>query len=78
MTLPEDRRQLLLVLNAQEVEYLVVGGRAAGSYSEPRSTKDIDIFIRSEVENTESSIAHRQNLALRSPRWTHYEAEGLG
>jgi len=54
MTLPEDLRQLLLAFNEHGVEYLVVGGWAVGFYSEPRSTKDIDLFIRSGVENSES------------------------
>ncbi len=54
MTLPEDLRQLLLALNAHGVEYLVVGGWAVGFYSEPRSTKDIDLFIRSEIRNSEA------------------------
>lgn len=54
MTLPEDLRQLLLALNAHHVEYLIVGGWAAGFYSEPRSTKDIDILIRSNLSNSEA------------------------
>lgn len=54
MTLPEDLKQLLLALNAHGVEYLVVGGWAVGFYSEPRATKDIDLFIRSEVKNSEA------------------------
>jgi predicted nucleotidyltransferase len=54
MTLPEDLKQLLLALNAHGVEYLVVGGWAAGFYSEPRSTKDIDILIRSTRSNSEA------------------------
>jgi predicted nucleotidyltransferase len=54
MTLPEDLKQLLLALNAHSVEYLVVGGWAAGFYSEPRSTKDIDILIRSNRSNSEA------------------------
>jgi predicted nucleotidyltransferase len=54
MTLPEDLKQLLLALNAHGVEYLVVGGWAVGFYSEPRSTKDIDLFIRSGVKNSEA------------------------
>jgi len=54
MTLPEDLRQLLLAFNEHGVEYLVVGGWAVGFYSEPRSTKDIDLFIRSGVKNSEA------------------------
>jgi hypothetical protein len=52
--LPEDLRQLLLAFNAHGVEYLVVGGYAVGTYAEPRATKDLDLFIRSEVQNSEA------------------------
>ena len=54
MTLPEDLKQLLLAFNAHGVEYLVVGGWAVSFYSEPRSTKDIDLFIRADVKNSEA------------------------
>ncbi len=54
MTLPEDLRQLLSVLNEHGVEYLVVGGWAVGFHSEPRATNDIDLFIRSSVKNSEA------------------------
>lgn len=54
MTLPEDLKQLLLAFNAHKVEYLVVGAYAVGAYAEPRATKDIDLFIRSEIENSEA------------------------
>lgn len=54
MTLPEDLKQLLLALNGRGVDYLVVGGWAAGFYSEPRATKDIDILIRSTLSNSEA------------------------
>ena len=54
MILPEDLKQLLLAFNANGVEYLVVGGWAVGFYSDPRSTKDIDLFIRSGASNSEA------------------------
>jgi predicted nucleotidyltransferase len=54
MILPEDLRQLLRAFNEHGVEYLVVGGYAVGIYSEPRATKDLDLFIRSEVKNSEA------------------------
>src|SRR5271154_5013108 len=52
--LPEDLRQLLLAFNAHEVEYLVVGGYAVGVYAEPRATKDLDVFIRADTQNSEA------------------------
>jgi hypothetical protein len=54
MILPEDLRQLLRAFNEHGVEYLVVGGYAVGIYAEPRATKDLDRFIRSEVKNSEA------------------------
>lgn len=54
MTLPEDLRQLLLALNAHGVDYLVVGGWAVGFHSEPRTTKDIDLFIRADDRNSKA------------------------
>ena len=54
MMLPEDLRQPLLAFNAHGVEYLIVGGYAVGVYAEPRATKDLDLFIRSEVRNSEA------------------------
>lgn len=54
MTLPEDLKQLLLVFNENKVEYLVVGAYAVGVYTEPRATKDLDLFIRNDVRNSEA------------------------
>lgn len=48
----QDLRELLLALNAHAVEYLVVGGYAVGVHSEPRATKDLDIFIRADENNS--------------------------
>ncbi|MGA7525147.1 MAG: nucleotidyl transferase AbiEii/AbiGii toxin family protein [Acidobacteriaceae bacterium] len=47
-------KELLRVLNARGVKFLVVGGYAFGAYAEPRATKDLDIFIRSDEENSEA------------------------
>jgi predicted nucleotidyltransferase len=54
MILPEDLKQLLRAFNEHGVEYLVVGGYAVGVYAEPRATKDLDLFIRPEVKNSEA------------------------
>ena len=65
MTLPEDLKQLLLALNANGVEYLVVGGYAVGVHAEPRATKDLDLFIRSDVRNSEA--VHRALAEFGAP-----------
>jgi predicted nucleotidyltransferase len=43
--LPEDFKEFLKLLNANNVQYLLVGGWAVGFYGYSRVTADIDIFI---------------------------------
>jgi hypothetical protein len=43
--LPEDFKDFIRFLNANNVEYLLVGGWAVGLYGNPRATKDIDFLI---------------------------------
>ncbi len=45
-------KELLRAFNAHAVRYLVIGGYAFGVHAEPRSTKDLDLFIRSDQENS--------------------------
>jgi predicted nucleotidyltransferase len=49
--MPDDLKELLRAFNDQGVKYLIVGGYAFGVYAEPRATKDLDIFVRSDEEN---------------------------
>jgi predicted nucleotidyltransferase len=44
-------RELLQHLNALNVEYLIVGGYALMKYTEPRYTKDLDIWVHNSSEN---------------------------
>jgi hypothetical protein len=47
-----DQKELLSVFNAHGVKYLVVGGHAVSLYSEPRGTKDLDVFIQADHGNS--------------------------
>ena len=47
----KDQRDLLLAFNTHNVRYLVIGGYAYSFYTEPRATKDLDVFIDSSPEN---------------------------
>jgi hypothetical protein len=47
----KDQRDLLRAFNERKVRYLIVGGYAVSHYTEPRVTKDIDIFIDTSDEN---------------------------
>ena len=48
-----DQKELLSAFNEHGVEYLVIGGHAVSEHSQPRATKDLDIFIRSDRNNGE-------------------------
>lgn len=49
--LTRDFKDLLRLLNSNGVEYLLIGGHAFGVHAEPRTTKELDIFIRSNPES---------------------------
>jgi hypothetical protein len=49
-----DYSEILLALNEFKAEYLVVGAHAVMFYTEPRYTKDLDIWVRSTTENAGS------------------------
>lgn len=52
--MPKDLKELLLAFNEQGVRYLIVGGYAFGVYAEPRATKDLDVFISADEENSKA------------------------
>jgi hypothetical protein len=49
--MPDDLKERLRAFNDHGVKYLIVGGYAFGVHAEPRATKDLDIFIRSDEQN---------------------------
>lgn len=53
MQINKDLREFIELLNANKVEYLVVGAFAVAWYGYPRSTADIDLFVRAEAANAE-------------------------
>jgi len=46
-----DFKELLRAFNERKAEYLIVGGYAVMKYTEPRFTKDLDVWIRNSPEN---------------------------
>ena len=51
MDISPDFADLLRELNRYKVRYLIVGAYAAIYYTEPRYTKDLDIWVDSELAN---------------------------
>jgi hypothetical protein len=52
-----DFRELLSTLEKHKVRYLVVGGYAVMRYTEPRFTKDLDLWIATDPENANAVFA---------------------
>lgn len=50
----QDFRELLKIFSEHAVKYLIVGGYAVMKYSEPRFTKDLDIWIEASPENAKN------------------------
>jgi len=59
--LTDDFKEFLRLLNANRVEYLLVGGYAVGLHGYPRATIDMDLWVRATSGN-----ADRVMLALRA------------
>jgi len=59
--LTDDFNEFLRLLNANRVDYLLVGGYAVGLHGYPRATVDLDVWVRATRDNAERVL-----LALRS------------
>ena len=46
-----DFEELLKAFNDTEVKYLIVGGHAVMLYTEPRYTKDLDLWVEASSDN---------------------------
>lgn len=52
----KDFKDLLRAFNANAVKYIIIGAHAFGVHAEPRTTKDLDLFIRSDEENAKAAF----------------------
>jgi hypothetical protein len=52
-----DFKELLSVLNAHRVKYLIVGAYAVSIHAQPRATKDLDVLIKADAKNAEAVFA---------------------
>jgi len=57
-----DFKELLSVLNAHRVKYLVVGAYAVSLHAQPRATKDLDIWVKPDPENAKALYAALQEF----------------
>ncbi|MEX2478627.1 MAG: DUF6036 family nucleotidyltransferase [Gracilimonas sp.] len=62
----QDFKEFIKLLHKHNVKYLIVGGYAYAIHAEPRFTKDLDIFIRSDQENAEKMMAVFEDFGFES------------
>lgn len=51
MEVQKDFKEFLALLNAHEVDFMIVGGYALAYHGAPRYTGDIDVFIKPDSKN---------------------------
>jgi predicted nucleotidyltransferase len=54
MFVNSDFTDLLKLFNANRVRYLIIGGYAVIQYAEPRYTKDLDVWISTDISNAQA------------------------
>ena len=67
LELPPDFKEFLKLLNAQKVEYLLIGGYAVGYYGYPRATADMDIWIAVHPQNAQRLVASLKEFGFDVP-----------
>jgi hypothetical protein len=65
--LPEDFKEFLRLLNANKVEYLLIGGYAVGYYGYARATADMDVWIAPGVENAARTVSALREFGFDVP-----------
>ena len=68
--LPADFSEFLRSLDANEVEYLLVGGFAVALYGYPRATADLDVWVSRRRANAERIVACLRDFGFDSPELT--------
>ena len=57
MEVQQDFKEMLELLNSNEVEYVIVGGYAVAFHGNPRFTGDIDIYVNPTQVNAEKVLS---------------------
>ena len=65
--LPPDFREFLRFLDAERVEYLLIGGYAVAFHGYPRTTEDMDIWVASNPENSRRIVKALREFGFDLP-----------
>ncbi|MEO8661101.1 MAG: hypothetical protein ABI693_21710 [Bryobacteraceae bacterium] len=66
MPLQKDLREFIALLNANGVEYLIVGAFAVAFHGVSRYTADLDVFIRGREENVDRLLGALEEFGFGS------------
>jgi len=66
MEIHPDFKELLRLLNARHVEYMIVGGYALAYFGAPRFTGDLDLWVKPEMENARRILRVLDDLGFTS------------
>jgi hypothetical protein len=65
--LTDDFKEFLRSLNANHVDYLLVGGYAVGLHGYPRATVDLDVWVRATPGNAECVLRSLRDFGFDVP-----------
>jgi len=65
--LPPDFKEFLRFLDAERVEYLLIGGYAVAFHGYPRTTEDMDIWVASNPENSRRIVKALREFGFDLP-----------
>ena len=66
MEIQQDFKELLELLNAHNVEYVIVGAYALAFHGVPRFTGDIDILVKPDSDNAKKILAALKEFGFGS------------
>lgn len=64
MNLAADFEEMLSALSSEGVEFLLVGGYAVMAHTEPRYTKDLDVWVRPSLANARRVLRAPSQVVL--------------
>ena len=65
--LPPDFKEFLKLLNDEKVDYLLIGGYVVGYYGYPRTTADMDVWVRVDAANAHKLVRVLRNFGMDAP-----------
>ena len=66
MEIQQDFKELLELLNAHNVEYVIVGAYALAFHGVPRFTGDIDLLVKPDLDNAKNILAALKKFGFGS------------